>query len=277
MFEKWAARLRTLPMLLTILAMGTAAVSYTSYRADNRFFSHLGEVVLQDGTVRNGKEACLRFLDFSSNIPVLAEPPGQRVPWWVFLYYRLNPFKPDPRSVLQYGTDTRGPCGSRSRVLAALLEARDIPVRLTSLHSQGEAVHTIAEAKCEAAWAVLDPTYNLFFQDSNGGLMSAADVRDRPELFRKATEKKRGTAVCSHHFYPETYTYDDVYPFNWDAVPFLLPGLKAVLDKALPDHRIQGLFRYPSSYRRPKLFVAKLALAAAFFFFLLSLLVRRAS
>ena len=128
---------------LLALFFALVALMYSlTYREDNRFFRELAGVVLEDVPEMNSMEACMKLLDFSSGIPPLTGSP----PIWVRLAYRFGPFKPDPRTVLRYGTDPRGPCGSRSRVLAALLEARDVPVRLTSLHHDGRAVHTEVEA-----------------------------------------------------------------------------------------------------------------------------------
>jgi len=254
-------RIRTAPgrllALLSLLFAAVAAASYLSYREDNRFFRALSGVVLHDVPAPDRQEVCRRLLDFSSRIPPLAGESARSLPTGVRLYYRFGPFKPDPRSVLRYGTDPRGPCGSRSRVLAALLFSIDVPVRLTSLHWKGEALHTVVEADCGAGWAVLDPTYDLYFQDEAGNLASASWVRDHPGVFLKAVRERRGTAVPYHAVYPsDTYVYDDVYPFNWDAVPLLLPALRWVLGSLLPDGEADRAVCWPESYRRPKLFTA---------------------
>lgn len=253
--------------------LAISVLSFIAYKADNQFFFHLSEVVLQDAAVQNKQNLCLQLLDFSSQIPAVSFPPCLNRPWWIQLYYRFSPFKPDPRSVVRYGTDIRGPCGSRSRVLAALLESQEIPVRLTSLHFQGEAVHTIVEAKCGTKWVILDPTYNLFFQDPRGYLMAADEIVEQPKIFKKTTKDKRGTGVPFHSYYPTNiYTYEDVYPFNWDAVSYVLPLLKGILDKIFPEGEYQSLFHWPHSYRRPKLLVTQITFGFSIFFLMLRFL-----
>ena len=261
--------------VLAFLSLTLAFLSYTSYQVDNRFFSSLAEISLEGTPVHNKQNLCLQLLDFSSKIPISTCLPASQIPSWVRLYYKFSPFKPDPRSVVRYGTDHRGPCGSRSRVLAALLESQEIPVRLTALHAEGEAVHTIVEAKCGPKWVVLDPTYNLFFLDRNGGLMSVEEIQKKPDLFRETAKDKRGTGVCFPSYYPiDDYTYEDVYPFNWNAFGHVLPMIKGTLDKVIPMEENKSLFHWPYSYRRPKLFLAQIAFGLGLFLLALRFLVK---
>lgn len=243
------------------LLLGLAAASLAfSYRADNRFFRELSQTILLDAAAEDRRDVCLALLDFSSGIAPVTTPPDRDIPVWAGLYYRFFPFKPDPRTVLRYGTDSRGPCGSRSRVLAALLESQEIPVRLTALHGpQREALHTVVEADCGDGWSVLDPTYNLSFPDEQQRLLSAEQVRGREDVFQRATKGARGTAVPYHSSYPrEEYNYRDVYPFNWEAVPGVLPAIRSLLALGFPEKDLDRLVAWPPSYRRPKRFLAEI-------------------
>lgn len=261
---------------ICLLLLCTAVLAYASYRADNRFFRNLGDLVLA-GSPAGGPEACLKLLAFSSSISVASTLPGGKLTTGVQLYYRLSPLKPDPRTVLRHGTDPRGPCGSRSRVLAALLRSQGIPARLTALHAEGKAVHTIVEARCGGEWVPLDPTYNLYFEDDKGALLSVSRVREDPVVFRRAVAGRQSTHVPYRADYPaDEYTYDDVYPFNWEAVPVLLPIVERVLGRLVAPDRLHRLVRWPDAYHRPKLFLAQAAIGAWALLFILRLyLVRR--
>jgi len=253
--------------ILAVLSISISVLSYASYQKDCRFFASLADILLENNHEGGGQKICLPLLAFSSGIPPLCSPPYRQVPLWVHLYYRLSPLKPDPFHVLRFGTDCRGPCGSRSRVLAALLESRDIPVRLTALHVGERAVHTVVEAKCSQKWVILDPTYNLFFRSMSGELMSKEEIKAHPEIFWKTADKKQGTGVPYHTEYPtDTYTFEEVYPFNWEAIPFLLPLLKKCLNTFFAHNSLSQWFHWPESYRRPKLFTAKTTLFFSLFF-----------
>jgi len=259
------------------LLLGAAAVMLAlSCRADNQFYRDLSRVLTMESPRQGPQGVCLALLDFSSRIPPVTALPGRKAPGWVRLYYRIFPFKPDPRTVLRYGTDYRGPCGSRSRVLAALLEAQGIPARLTSLHDpHRRALHTVVEADCGSGWAVLDPTYNLSFPDEEGKLLSAEKLKEREDLFLRITTGKKGTAVPYHTFYPqERYTYQDVYPFNWEAVPGVFPAIRSLLSLFIQGEKLDRCIAWPDSYRRPKQFTAGI-LGAFSLVFLLFWLLRR--
>jgi hypothetical protein len=100
--------------------------------------------------------------------------------------------------------------------------------------------------------------------------MSAGEIGSHPDIYLNAVSGKKGTGVPYHHEYPVAeYTYEDVYPFNWNAVPFVLPALKRALEPILSEDTLKDRIQWPSSYRRPKLLLAKTGFGFTLFLILL--------
>lgn len=167
-------------------------------------------------------------------------------PWPVRLYYRLSPLHPGPGDVLRWGTDYRGPCGSLSRVVKAMLKATGARVRLRLLLDEsGASVHTVVEVLDDGRWIVADPTYGIVYHLRDGRGATAADLGDDPALFHAHVDTIPG--------YSRYFDYDAHTLLNWEKVPILLPAIRDALTGVLGAERVAEIKR-PSLWMWPRLF-----------------------
>lgn len=174
--------------------------------------------------------------------------PEEVSPGWVRLYYRLNPLHPGPGSVLRWGTDYRGPCGSKSRVVKAMLKATGTRARLRLLLDEsGESVHTVVEALDGGRWIVADPTYAIVFHRRDGRGATADDLAADTVLFHAHVDTIPG--------YSPAFDYDSHTLFNWEKVPVILPAVRDALTRLLGPERVAEIKR-PTLWMWPRLFYA---------------------
>jgi len=70
-----------------------------------------------------------------------------------------------------------GACGLQSWVLINILQALKIESRFVNFYGMpDQGNHTAVEAKVDGAWILLDPTFEVFFNDDQGNPLSTADV-----------------------------------------------------------------------------------------------------
>jgi hypothetical protein len=127
---------------------------------------------------------------------------------------------------------TQGACGSYSRVLARIADGYGYPVRVAQMKAKGIfAGHNIVEVRTGRDWAVLDPTYNLYFVRPDARLASFADVRQNWAYYSRQVPKD----------YNALYRYEDVRYTNWSKVPLLFPAIKWLLDRCIGAERADAI------------------------------------
>jgi hypothetical protein len=113
-----------------------------------------------------------------------------------------------------------GACGSFSRVLARILQANDVEVRLAEMKVSGRyGGHITIEANTSHGWVALDPSYDLYFTTPQGTLASFANVQQNWAYYKMQAPPG----------YNYAYNYAGVRYTNWNKIPVLLPATKKVL------------------------------------------------
>ena len=127
-----------------------------------------------------------------------------------------------------------GFCGSYTHVLARTLNAAGIQVRIAQMKC-GETwgCHILLEAKIDGHWAVLDPSFDMAYFKANGRLASFKEVGANWPQYRATVPND----------YPGEYQYQDVRYTNWTKIPWIMPAIKATLD------RLRGSDAEPISIR----------------------------
>lgn len=122
-----------------------------------------------------------------------------------------------------------GSCGSYSMVLARLLQTMGYNTRFAQMRVQdGSIGHIVIEARADHGWVVLDPRYNLYFEQSNGQLASFDEVAANWAAYAHQTPAG----------YDPRYNYKGVRYTNWNKVPLLLPALHSTLSLFMPKDRL---------------------------------------
>lgn len=125
-----------------------------------------------------------------------------------------------------------GSCGSYTLVMSRLLKEMDIPFRIVQMKVDGKfGGHILLEAEyADEKWAVLDPSYNLYFTDSQGKLADFDEVHNN--------WKKYSANLPAD--YDLRYDYEDKRYTNWDKIPIIMPAAKKVFEwiwgKEKADH-----------------------------------------
>jgi hypothetical protein len=85
----------------------------------------------------------------------------------------------------------------------------------------------VLEVNTNTGWAVLDPTFDVYFKKPNAGMASFADVEGNWKYY--TSQLPAG--------YDTSYKYEDVRYTNWEKIPILLPAVKKTLDFLLGEQR----------------------------------------
>ncbi len=147
----------------------------------------------------------------------------------IFSESELDPFKTDyiHATTVDLMT-TRGACGSYSMVLARMLQISHYPVRIAQMKAHGiYAAHNVLEVYTNTGWAVLDPTFNVYFKKPNAGLASFEDVENNWNYYTRQLPVG----------YDTSYKYEDVRYTNWEKIPILSPAVKKTLDLFIGKQR----------------------------------------
>lgn len=110
-----------------------------------------------------------------------------------------------PDIVLNHHLAFRGPCGSKSKLLVALLRPLGYPCWLLNLKS-----HTLVEVRVGNVTTPLDPTYNLYFTTREGGFVDTATVAANPDMLVKANE----TLKIKYPTDDPSYSYNSIWRLN---------------------------------------------------------------
>jgi hypothetical protein len=113
----------------------------------------------------------------------------------------------------------KGACGSYSMVLGSILHELGFKVRFAQM-KVGEiwGGHIIIEAETDKGWAVLDPSFSLYFRKPDGNLASFRDVQQNWNFYKQQLPPD----------YIHEYSYSDVRYTNWDKIPVLLPAVRGI-------------------------------------------------
>lgn len=122
----------------------------------------------------------------------------------------------------------KGSCGSFALVLARVLKANGIAIRMGQMTVNGiQSGHVFIEAHTESGWIVLDPLYDLFFTKPGGKLAGYEDIHNNWAYYK--TQVPAG--------YQPDYKYEDVRYTNWNKFSFVSRGIKKILDLTMGKTR----------------------------------------
>lgn len=131
----------------------------------------------------------------------------------------------DPTDTLNY-RQLLEVCGSATNAFLNLSRSSGLDARRLLLLSQDRtAKHVVAEVQIGGRWVIVDATYRAFLKDSQGRLLTRADLQD-PRIFQEAAAQIPG--------YITTYSYERVAHIRVGALPVLGPFLRHALDTVLP-------------------------------------------
>ena len=126
----------------------------------------------------------------------------------------------------------KGSCGSYSMVLGSILDELGYKVRFAQM-KVGETWggHIIIEAKTAKGWAVLDPSFNLFFKRADGSLANFSDVQQNWDFYKQQLPED----------YIHDYKYADVRYTNWEKIPVVMPALKGLFKLTIGEQATNDL------------------------------------
>jgi hypothetical protein len=131
----------------------------------------------------------------------------------------------DPTDTLNY-RQLLEVCGSATNAFLNLSRSSGLSARrLLLLSPDRTAKHVVAEVRIGGRWVIVDATYRAFMKDSQGRLLTRADLQD-PRIFQEATSQIPG--------YITMYSYERVAHVRVGALPVLGPFLRRALDSILP-------------------------------------------
>src|SRR6478672_2056118 len=114
----------------------------------------------------------------------------------------------------------KGSCGSYSMVLGSILHELGYKVRFAQMKVGNIwGGHIIIETLTQNGWAVLDPSFDLYFKKPDGKLASFKDVQSNWTYYKQQLPND----------YIHDYAYSDVRYTNWEKIPVVLPALKGVM------------------------------------------------
>ncbi len=124
------------------------------------------------------------------------------------------------RAVLTFG----GACGDYIHVLGRALKAADINVRIVQM-KVGDVYggHIVLEALINNRWAILDPSYNLYFRNPDGSLATFSEIKENWQYFQKQVPP---------NYNPE-YAYEGMRRTNWKKILIILPLIRKTIDWTL--------------------------------------------
>lgn len=198
------------------ILIGLMVYFYTEASYEDRIFKQLSrdfraEAVDAEDSTRTSQ--LLSTMDFVHKFI----NPRQR------LFSEIGGLKSDVIQPLSVDLMTgHGACGSYALVMTRLLKEIGLPVRLIQMKVDGTfGGHILLEAEyAKDKWAVLDPTYNLHFNNELGKLASFSEVQNNWDYYTPQLPAD----------YDMKYRYDDKRYTNWEKIPIILPALKKTLE-----------------------------------------------
>lgn len=117
--------------------------------------------------------------------------------------------------------DAKGACGSHTHVLGRILQQANIPVRIAQMKCVVDAwgFHIVLEAKLNNNFVVLDPLFDMAFENEDGTLASFLEAQENWTYFQNQLPDA----------YNPKYSYQDVRYTHWEKIPILMPLAKKML------------------------------------------------
>ncbi|HTB95323.1 MAG TPA: transglutaminase-like domain-containing protein [Candidatus Sulfotelmatobacter sp.] len=190
------------------------------------------------GTISTGiwEHSVRQYLKgFSDAVIPEASSPRQKaeaiLTWMRFGPPRLE--APDPATLSAHDpTDTLNyrqlleVCGSATNAFLNLSRSSGLDARrLLLLSPDRTAKHVVAEVRLDGRWVIVDATYRVFMKDTQGKLLTRADLQD-PRVFHEATSLIPG--------YVTAFSYERVAHVRVGALPFLGASVRRALDVVFP-------------------------------------------
>ena len=167
-------------------------------------------IIPESSTSQQKAEAILSWMSYG--------PPRREAPDPAL----LSPH--DPTDTLNY-RQLLEVCGSATNAFLNLSRSSGLGARrLLLLSPDRTAKHVVAEVQIDGRWVIVDATYRAFMKDSQGRLLTRADLRD-PRIFQEAVLQIPG--------YVTSYSYERVAHVRVGALPVLGPFLRRALDTTL--------------------------------------------
>lgn len=150
-----------------VLLFLLSGVLLAAYKGDRRLIAELAERVDGGRTLTKDQRFAL-YVGFAHR--ELRDPSYDEIQsGLVRFYYRFNPLHPGPGDVVRWGSHHRGPCGSHSRVVIAMLESRGVPSRVRLLLDEsGKSIHTVVECLADGRWVIGDAAFGIAFRQRDG-------------------------------------------------------------------------------------------------------------
>jgi hypothetical protein len=185
---------------------------YTEDNYESQIFNALAEQVKQTSKSTDERDILLASVQLTHNL--------EKFRYSVFGNKEIHALKSEIVRPVTFDLMTgSGACGSYSYVLGRLLEELQFEVRFAQMKvGNNYGGHIVIEVKTEKGWAVLDPSYNLHFDKSEGEFASFNDVKNNWNLYRQQLPVD----------YDLSYNYAGVRYTNWEKVPVVMPMVKKV-------------------------------------------------
>ena len=155
------------------------------------------------------------------------------------------PFKDFKAGILQPITfdlaTANGACGSYSIVLARILRAGGMKVRMPQMEVDGVyGGHIVVEGKTSNGWVVMDPTFDVYFVRPDEKLASFADVSADWNYYKQQAPAD----------YKPEYRYTAARFTNWNKIPIIFPATKKILDFVLGKKKADEISIRPIFLRK---------------------------
>lgn len=191
---------------------------------ESQIFRALASQVLEQGKTDN-RSIALTSLQLTHNL--------EKYRLSVFGNKDINAIKSDLIRPVTFDLITgSGACGSYAYVLSRILDEFNIKTRFAQMKvGDTYGAHIVIEALIGGSWVVLDPSYNLYFQNERGELASFKQVGNNWDYFKQQAPTN----------YDQSYDYSGVRYTNWDKIPVVLPAIKSTLGLFKSKEEIETL------------------------------------
>lgn len=148
-----------------------------------------------------------------------------------------------------------GACASYAAVLARILKANDMKVRIGQMKVNGlYGGHMFVETEIENGWVVLDPMFNLAFKKQDGTIAGFNDLQANWNFYKSQTPEN----------YNPDFNFAGTRYTNWNKIPVITPAIKSILDFVIGKEKADLISIRPYFLR----IYNKLGWVTAFFLFI---------
>lgn len=222
---------------------------YTENSYEDQIFKAIATQVKQTTRSENQDSILVNALNLTYSL--------EKFRSFVFDNKQINTIKSDLIRPVSFDLMTgKGACGSYSYVLGRILAELNFEIRFAQMKVDGQCGgHILIETKTANGWAVLDPSYNLFFTRADGTFASFNDLKQNWDTYKNQVPAD----------YNMKYNYSDVRYTNWNKIPIIMPALKAVFEFSLGEKEANE-FSMRNLFLRKFDFLLKVTLGVYIFF-----------